>query len=40
VAVGRTVIALVENHQQEDGTVAIPEALQAFGAPAAISAPG
>jgi seryl-tRNA synthetase len=40
VAVGRTVIALVENHQQEDGTVAIPEALQAFGAPATISAPG
>lgn len=36
VAVGRTIIALVENHQQEDGTVAVPEVLQRFGAPATI----
>jgi seryl-tRNA synthetase len=27
VAVGRTLIALLENHQQEDGSVRIPEAL-------------
>jgi seryl-tRNA synthetase len=33
VAVGRTLIALLENGQREDGTVAIPTALQEFGAP-------
>ncbi len=38
VAVGRTIIAVVENHQEEDGTVVVPEPLQAFGAPATISA--
>jgi seryl-tRNA synthetase len=37
VAVGRTIIALVENHQQEDGSVAVPAVLHPFGAPAAIS---
>lgn len=36
VAVGRTLIALIENGQQEDGTVALPGALQQFGAPSAI----
>jgi seryl-tRNA synthetase len=40
VAVGRTIIALVENHQAEDGTVAIPPVLQEFGAPAVISTSG
>jgi seryl-tRNA synthetase len=34
VAVGRTLIALLENGQQEDGSVAIPPALAAAGAPA------
>ena len=29
----RHLIALLENHQGEDGTVAIPEALQSWGAP-------
>jgi seryl-tRNA synthetase len=38
VAVGRTIIAIVENHQQEDGSIQIPEVLHAFGAPAAIPA--
>ena len=38
VAVGRTIIAIVENHQQEDGTVAVPEVLHAYGAPEVISA--
>ncbi len=33
VAVGRTIIALLENGQREDGTVAIPEVLHAWGAP-------
>ena len=33
VAVGRTLIALLENHQRPDGSVAIPHVLQAFGAP-------
>jgi seryl-tRNA synthetase len=38
VAVGRTIIALVENHQQDDGTIRIPEALHPFGAPPVIEA--
>jgi seryl-tRNA synthetase len=36
VAVGRTLIALLENGQRDDGTVAIPEVLTAFGAPAVL----
>ena len=38
VAVGRTIIAIVENHQQDDGTIAIPSVLHRFGAPPTISA--
>jgi seryl-tRNA synthetase len=38
VAIGRTIIGIVENHQQEDGTIAIPAVLHAFGAPAEIRA--
>ena len=34
----RTLIAVLETHQREDGTVAIPEPLQRFGAPAEIAA--
>jgi seryl-tRNA synthetase len=34
VAVGRTIIALLENGQQADGSVELPEALRAYGAPA------
>ncbi|MEM7620496.1 MAG: serine--tRNA ligase [Pseudomonadota bacterium] len=30
LAVGRTIVALLENYQQEDGSVIIPEALQAY----------
>ena len=37
VAVGRTLIALLENHQQEDGSVEIPAVLQDHGAPARIA---
>jgi seryl-tRNA synthetase len=33
VAVGRTLIALLENGQREDGTVELPPTLQEFGAP-------
>ncbi len=33
VAVGRTIIALLENGQREDGTVVLPEALVPYGAP-------
>jgi seryl-tRNA synthetase len=33
VAVGRTLIAILENGQRDDGTVGIPPALQEFGAP-------
>jgi seryl-tRNA synthetase len=29
-AIGRTLIALLENHQQEDGSILIPEALQPY----------
>jgi seryl-tRNA synthetase len=29
-AIGRTIVALLENHQQPDGTVAIPKALQPY----------
>jgi seryl-tRNA synthetase len=38
IAVGRTIIALVENHQQEDGTIAVPPVLHGFGAPEVITA--
>jgi seryl-tRNA synthetase len=34
VAVGRTIIAIVENHQADDGGIAIPDVLHEFGAPA------
>ena len=33
VAVGRTLIAIMENHQQEDGTIVLPTVLQNYGAP-------
>jgi seryl-tRNA synthetase len=38
VAVGRTIIALLENGQREDGSVALPECLALFGAPAVLPA--
>ncbi len=40
VAVGRTIIALVENGQQGDGSVVLPEALTEWGAPGRIEAAG
>jgi len=33
VAVGRTIVALLENGQQEDGSVVLPEVLGGYGAP-------
>jgi seryl-tRNA synthetase len=36
VAVGRTIIALLENGQREDGSVALPEVLVPYGAPAVL----
>ncbi len=33
VAVGRTLIAILENHQQPDGAVVVPACLRAYGAP-------
>jgi len=39
VAVGRTLIALLECHQREDGSVALPECLSRRGAPALLPAP-
>ena len=38
VAVGRTIIALLENGQQRDGSVQLPAALAAHGAPARLPA--
>jgi seryl-tRNA synthetase len=40
VAVGRTIIAIAENHQREDGRVEVPEVLRGYGAPAAIAPHG
>jgi seryl-tRNA synthetase len=40
VAVGRTIIALVENHQEPDGTVRVPAVLHPYGAPETITRPG
>ncbi|HEX9482627.1 MAG TPA: serine--tRNA ligase [Solirubrobacteraceae bacterium] len=39
VAVGRTIVALLENGQREDGTVELPAALVPYGAPSEIRAP-
>ncbi len=38
VAVGRTIIAVVENGQQEDGSIEIPSVLHSYGAPERIEA--
>jgi seryl-tRNA synthetase len=38
VAVGRTIIAIVENHQRDDGTIVIPAVLHPFRAPETIRA--
>jgi seryl-tRNA synthetase len=40
VAVGRTIIALLENGQHEDGSVSLPEVLVSRGAPATLAAAG
>ena len=40
VAVGRTIIALLENGQRDDGSVALPEALRPYGAPEVLAPPG
>ena len=41
VAVGRTIIALLENGQHDDGSVALPAVLAGYGAPAVLpAAPG
>jgi seryl-tRNA synthetase len=37
LAVGRTLVALLENGQREDGGVDLPECLLAFGAPPALA---
>ena len=38
VAVGRTIVALLENGQRADGSVELPACLAAFGAPAELPA--
>jgi seryl-tRNA synthetase len=37
VAVGRTLIAMLENGQQEDGSVVLPEVLRGYGAPESLA---
>ena len=37
VAVGRTIIALLENGQQDDGSVRLPGVLEQYGAPAVLA---
>jgi seryl-tRNA synthetase len=37
MAIGRTLVALFENHQQDDGTIRVPDALHAYGAPKVVS---
>jgi len=37
VAVGRTIVAIMENFQRANGSVAIPEVLHPFGAPAELA---
>ena len=39
VAVGRTLIALIENGQRDDGSIAVPEVLHAWGAPQQLRVP-
>jgi seryl-tRNA synthetase len=39
VAVGRTIIALLENGQRDDGSVALPAVLHRFGAPPVLAPP-
>ena len=36
VAVGRTIVALLENGQRADGSVELPQVLLAYGAPASL----
>src|ERR1700685_3599877 len=38
VAVGRTIVALLENGQRADGSVELPECLRSYGAPAGLEA--
>jgi seryl-tRNA synthetase len=38
VAIGRTIIAIVENHQRDDGSITVPDVLHPFGAPERIAA--
>jgi seryl-tRNA synthetase len=40
VAVGRTIVALLENGQQADGSVVLPGVLAPFGAPARLAPAG
>jgi seryl-tRNA synthetase len=39
VAVGRTIIAIAENHQHDDGSIRIPEVLHEYGAPPLLTPP-
>jgi seryl-tRNA synthetase len=40
LAIGRTIVAIFENHQQEDGTIRVPDVLHEYGAPKVIDSFG
>jgi seryl-tRNA synthetase len=40
IGVSRTIIAIVENHQRDDGSIAIPDVLRPYGAPEVIGPVG
>jgi seryl-tRNA synthetase len=40
LAIGRTLVAIFENHQNEDGTIRVPEVLHAYGAPKVVGRRG
>jgi len=40
LAIGRTLVAIFENHQLDDGTIRVPEVLHAYGAPKVVDRRG
>jgi seryl-tRNA synthetase len=40
LAIGRTLVAIFENHQNEDGTIRVPEVLHEYGAPKVVDRRG
>ncbi len=38
IAIARTLVAIMENHQNSDGTISVPEVLRQYGAPSTVEA--